>query len=347
MPLVHALQIASFKQFSDISKRYNATSIGQSAGGLPINHVTLSDNGKSKPRVGIICNVAGNSLSTVNFCLSLVDDALVQKNLNLLLSNYNIHVIPSLNIDGLRNAYNDLENGDKNANGVDLSHAFPYLRNNSNMDQTQNEPEVDSVIDFLKKEAFQVVVIIGASRTGLTFPLYHTLEKHEGIIDDSIHRETSKKAWDKNPGLATSGCSVGVGQGSKIISPDKKAPVGTLEDYVYLKYGSLTFHLDVSCSVESGSDEYTGNKEVLVELIRAADRGLHGQVVVPDGTGVVGATVSVVGPHGTKHTVYSGDGGFFWAPLAPQTYDLEISYGEGIHFFTIFTIVFSLVINIM
>ena len=315
-----AVQLNSFKSFTDFSKACNASSIGKSVGGLEISHLTLSDTGNSKPRVGIICNVAGNSLSAINFCISFIDDALIQKKLKVMLSNYNLHIIPNLNIDGSKAAYIDISNGDTNGNGIDLMYGFPNLRNNTN-EQIHYQPEVNLVVEFLKKEQFQAVIVIGASKTGIAFPLYYTLDEQEGIIDDAVHRGTCKLAWDKNLDMENSGCSVGIGQGSKIDANEERE--GTLEDYIYLKHNSLTFHLDVACSLESGTDVYADNKEVLMELIKSASKGLHGRVVAPDGSGIEGAAVVA-----DKHVRYSGPGGFFWLPVPVHTYDVTISFGK-------------------
>ena len=313
-------------------KSFNATSVGKSAGGLDIPHVTISDNGLSKPSVGFICNVAGNRLSSVNVCVSLIDALLNLKDSELapLLSKYNIHIIPNLNIDGSQKAFIDINKGTTNGDGIDLTSAFPNLRDNVAVDSANVPPEVKAVINFLEEEHFQAVVVVGASATGLTFPLYYTEDDHEGIIDDAIHRQIAKKAFAQNPNFASSGCSMGVGEGrsrdhSTLVrqtAAEFEHAAGTLEDYIYLKHGSLTFHLCVSCSLNADDDVFVENKGVFRELINSADRGLHGRVVAPDGTGLKGAMVTANG-----HVGVSGDGGYFWSPLVAGTYDIKISYG--------------------
>ena len=328
-----SLQITSLDQFQNSVKSFNATSIGKSAGGLDIPHVTISDNGSSKASVAIICNVAGNRLSSVNVCMSLLDALLIQKDSELapLLSKYNIHIIPNLNIDGSQKAFIDINKGTTNGNGVDLTSAFPNLRENVEVDAANVPPEVKAVIDFLEKDHFQAVIVVGASGTGITFPLYYTEDDHEGIIDDAIHREIAKKAYNQNPNLASSGCSMGAKQGRsqeifstrQTIRDNLDNVPGSLEDFIYLKHGSLTFHFCVSCSLSADDDVFAENKGVFRELISSADRGLRGRVVAPDGTGLQGATISAI-----DHVVFSGDGGFFWCPLVAGIYSLTISYGE-------------------
>ena len=323
------MQLSSFEQFQNSMRSFNASSIGKSAGGLDIPPVTVSNNGNSKPRVGFICNIAGNRLSSVNVCTSFIDAALIHRDPQLvpLLSNYNVHIIPNLNIDGSQQAFTNINKGTTNANGIDLTSAFPDLRENIQVDAGNVPPEVKSVLDFLEKEQFQTVIVIGASETGITFPLFHVEDDHEGIIDDAIHREIAKKAYSLNPNLAISGCSIGAGQGvtnSRSATFKRRIDsTGTLEDYTYLKYGALTFHFCVSCSLNSDTDVFEENVEVLKELISSSDRGLRGRVVAPDGAGLRGAAVAA-----NDHVVFSQDGGYFWSPLVSGTYNLKITFGK-------------------
>lgn len=322
---IEAVQINSWGAFESAITSFDATSIGTSAGGHGIPHVTLSNNGPSKPNVGIICNIGGNKLSSVNFCMNFIQSALMDKedfDLTSLLKRFNIHIVPNLNIDGSLKAFVDVNKGIVNGNGIDLTRSFPNLRNDAEVDPANYQPEVKAVLDFLEKEHFSSLIIVDSSRTGVLYPLSYVTDEHEGVANFKLHQDIADKAVSRNPDLVNSGCHVGSQQMSRVEQFE-----GTLDDYCYLKHGTLTFHFHTSCAIDAENETYKDNSLVFKDLIRAADRGLHGRVVSPDGQGLVGVTVTT-----DSLTTYSRAGGYFWLPVAPGTYQVKISFGKFLYF---------------
>ena len=197
-----AASVKSYEEYLLQVESLNATSFGTSAGNLPLHQIILNNAySDSKPNVAIICNKIGNEISSTNICLDISSN---KNKLSELLSNYNIFIIPTLNIDGLKKAFTDVNKGTKNDNMVDISRSFPNLRNNEIVDDGNVQPEVNAAISFFNKIKFQGLLAVGSSGTGILYPLYYREDEHEGTVTNKVYRKIAKDLVTRHSFLTSS-----------------------------------------------------------------------------------------------------------------------------------------------
>ncbi|XP_077542076.1 carboxypeptidase M-like [Haemaphysalis longicornis] len=105
----------------------------------------------------------------------------------------------------------------------------------------------------------------------------------------------------------------------------KKRP-GSVQDYAYVREGTLVLDLAISCcrvpSEQTLRRLWMDNKNAMVHLLREVQRALRGYVKAPDGTHIPGALLTI---RGRNVGFRSSDQGEFWRMLLPGTYMLLVS----------------------
>jgi hypothetical protein len=140
-------------------------SVGKSVQGRELWTLALAKNNPSmhvplRPEAKYIGAMHGNEVPSKEILISLIDHMLTNQadpDVDFLLSNTRVHIMPSMNPDGYEiNATLgecDTLNGRHNANDYDLNRNFPDLFE-PNPDPIQ--PETQAILDWLDREDFVV-----------------------------------------------------------------------------------------------------------------------------------------------------------------------------------------------
>ena len=122
------------------------------ASSQPEAHVIL------RPEAKYIGNMHGNEVTSKEILIHLIDHLLTQQgldeNVDYLLNNTRIHILPSMNPDGYERArLNDCmgASGRNNSNGKDLNRSFPDL---FECNDEPFEPETAAVVNWLNDNNF-------------------------------------------------------------------------------------------------------------------------------------------------------------------------------------------------
>eukprot|EP00116_Pleurobrachia_bachei_P005817 sb/3466079/ len=317
-----SVSVNSFEDYKDAVKAFESNSIGETAGTLSIDHITVAGSEPNKPNVGVICNVGGNRLSAVALCLDLIESARgTGGKLAPLLESHNIHVLPNLNADGSKKAYVDVNKGKENGDGVVLETSFPDLRNSEEVDTSNYPPEIKTVLEFLELEQFNLLLTIDSEFEGIFFPLFHSDDpESEGTLIHNIMTNVARNATRESETLINSPCWMPANQGFHYFSEP-----GTLEDYTYLKYGIPVYRVGVSCSVGADTHNLPLYEGLIATLISSASLGARGRVTPPgSASGVEKVRVAC-----EKHVTYTNNGGYYWLPLPDgEGHDLTFTYGK-------------------
>jgi carboxypeptidase D len=114
---------------------------------------------KLRPEAKYIGNMHGNEAITqevlLHFLDYLLNNQMNDPNVDFILKNTRVHIMPSMNPDGYGEAYvGDCQglDGRHNANNVDLNRNFPDLFDCN--DKIVLQPEVNSVVNWLENNFF-------------------------------------------------------------------------------------------------------------------------------------------------------------------------------------------------
>merc|ERR1719228_2318193 len=329
------------ESYSDLSKLYI---LGTTLEGRDIPVIQISEGVKKervelKPMVKLIANMHGNEAVGRELMLALARyllqnyerDPRVRK----IVSETDIHIMPSLNPDGFENATKGVcagyhvGTGRHNGNLVDLNRAFPTWDNLSlsqeQLTQTA-QPEVAAVIDWVFSQPF---VLSANFHDGAVVANYPFDDSNQGngvksltpddatFVSLSSLYATKHKTMSQGYGL----CDYDNFPGGITNGAEWYVVEGGMQDFNYLFSNCMELTVELSCCKYPNEDTLQGhwedNIEALLGYIEAVQAGVRGIVSMEDGSPVADANIEVAGIDKNITTSYFGE---YWRLLAPGKY---------------------------
>ncbi len=242
-------------QFPGIVKIWN---IGKSVESRSLLAVRIRIPGPSEEKnrtpVFIHCGIHGNEMIAIEHCYDIMIQSLTNIELYPFLNQIDLWVLPVANPDGLyRHWYEDINQGRKNANGVDLNRNFPFkwgseipFASSSNPSHHQfrgfspaSEPEVQAILKLFERERFTFSMSIHCYANSILVP-YSIPETRNP--EPNLAEEIAKKLT-KN--------IVSLRRDRPFTIRKNLYPVdGTDQDTFFHRYGTLAYLFETSHLLE-------------------------------------------------------------------------------------------------
>jgi len=338
------------ESYSELSRLYI---LGTSVEGRDIPVIQISDGVKKdrvklKPMVKLLANMHGNEAVGRELLLSLARyllqnyerDPRVRK----IVTETDIHLVPSLNPDGFENATkgiclgHQLGSGRHNGHLVDLNRAFPSWDDLSETKEElmkKSEPEVAAVIDWVFSQPFVLSANFhdGAVVANYPFDDSHGPERQKSISPDdatfvSLASLYATKHANMYQGVGL--CHEDNFPGGITNGAEWYIVKGGMQDFNYLFSNCMELTIEVSCCKYPQETElqthWGHNKESLLSYLEVVQGGVRGLVRDKDGQPVPNAVIEVNGIQKNITTSYYGE---YWRLLAPGKYCLRATSPGG------------------
>uniref|UniRef100_A0A914W539 Peptidase M14 carboxypeptidase A domain-containing protein n=1 Tax=Plectus sambesii TaxID=2011161 RepID=A0A914W539_9BILA len=258
-----------------------------------------------------------------------------------LLDSARVHIMPSMNPDGFEMAYpyrssdgtcNTVFSARENANQKDLNRDFPDVYHRPLNDSWKPQVETLAVMQWLSEIPF----VLSANLHGGTLvanypfdsnPLKFELGGYAAAPDDDVFVHLAKHYVHFNPTLKDVCDSDYEVLHDGITNGAAWYPVyGGMQDYNYLKHGTMEITLELSCCKFPDRKQLTeyweDNREALVHYLLEVNRGIRGFLLGANNTGVQ-ATMWVKGRELAKFS--STRAGEYWRILLPGNYRIIVA----------------------
>ncbi|XP_053375782.1 carboxypeptidase D-like [Mercenaria mercenaria] len=249
-----------------------------------------------------------------------------------ILDDTRIHIVPTLNPDGLMKSEEGKCEGGKghtNNNNKDLDETFVLPDSNMTM---KPEWETKSMLDWLK-EAFSpsVTLVLRGGDLMVLYP-HHTKTVPLGEVDRQNLVSLGLVYADRHPAMNLKKFRCGSGKGEQtselgiMEASDYNVHTGSFMDYMYDTLHSAAISVYMSCCKYPKQSElldlWLVNRGSLVATLQQARRGIKGVVLNTGREFLKNATVSI---EGSTHLYPVDNGGRFWIYLAPGSYKVTVA----------------------
>ncbi|CAN7984896.1 unnamed protein product [Ixodes hexagonus] len=266
--------------------------------------------------------------------------------INWLLDNTNIHIMPSMNPDGMsisREGQCVGLRGRYNSAGVDLNRNFPDL----SLQDTHNlQPETQAVRKWIDSIPFVLSGNLHGGAMLVRYPydasygqvsvkhMSQSMELCAGTSesktpDDDVFQHLSRTYSLNHPTMRKFSCERQQYQDG-IVNGAKWYPFkGDMPDYTYIQGGCMEVTLELSCCKYPLAYQlrrfWLDNVKSLLRLLEESHRGVRGIIVDDAGYPVKNARLMVKGRYMPFRT---SDRGEYWRILLPGRYTLMASSPE-------------------
>jgi hypothetical protein len=296
-------------------------SIGQSVNGRELWSITISDNvgnEEAEPEVRLASTIHGNEPPGLEMLLFLVDHLTnnygIDPAVTNLVDNYEIHIIPCLNPDGL------VAGVRRNAHNVDLNRNFPVPDGTIGDDGTwTEEPETLVIKNHGYAHSFVLSENGHAGALVVNYPWDYQAPlapDNDAMIQLALEYSTY------NLPMYNGSFYHGITNGYAWYEVN-----GSLQDWAYHETGALDNTIECSNTFIPPASQldqlWLENRESFMHFIKAARYGVNGVVTDAQSGAPVFATVTVAGNTKPVHT--DPDHGDYYKLLATGTYALTFS----------------------
>ncbi|XP_060595456.1 carboxypeptidase D-like isoform X2 [Ruditapes philippinarum] len=321
------------------SDRAKLVSFGKSMSGKDLWMVDFgpeSGDARYVPEMLVVGSLHGDERVGYEIALQLVEHLCTNYRkdfiITSILDDTRIHIIPTLNPDGLMKSEEgkcDGGEGHKNNNNKDLDETFFLPDSNRTL---TSESETKSMLDWLK-EAFSPTVTL-VLRGGDLMVLYphQTKTVPLGEVDRQNLVTLGLAYADRHPAMSYKKFRCGSGKGEEtsevgiMEASEYHVHTGSLMDYMYDVLHSAAISVYMSCCKYPKQDElldvWLTNKGSLLALLQQARRGIKGVVLNSAREFMKNATISI---EGSTHLYPVDNGARFWIYLAPGSYKVTVS----------------------
>ncbi|XP_049519865.1 mucin-5AC [Dermacentor silvarum] len=312
-------------------------SIGQSIQGRELWVLLLSsrstNNKLLKPSMKYVANMHGNEVVGKELMLHLIEHLINgydnDPRIRWLLDNTNIHIMPSMNPDGMsisREGQCAGLRGRYNSAGVDLNRNFP---DPSHTVRNVEEPETAAVRKWIDTIPFVLSGNLHGGAMLVRYPYDDTYGQNtveSRTPDDDVFQHLARTYSLNHPTMRRFSCERqtyhdGIVNGAKWY-PFK----GSMPDYTYVQAGCMEVTLELSCCKYPLSYQlrrfWMDNMKPLMKLIEESQRGLRGIITDDEGYPVANARLMIKGRYMPFKTSRKGE---YWRILLPGTYTLMAS----------------------
>ncbi|XP_040355080.1 carboxypeptidase M [Ixodes scapularis] len=332
-----AVLINATRHRPDLATLY---SLGKSGQGRDLWVILLSsqssNNKLMKPSMKYVANMHGNEMVGKELMLHLIAHLIngydTDPRINWLLDNTNIHIMPSMNPDGMsisREGQCVGLRGRYNSAGVDLNRNFPDL---SLQDNHYLEPETQAVRKWIDSIPFVLSGNLHGGAMLVRYPYdaaYGQGTSASKTPDDDVFQHLSRTYSLNHPTMRRFSCERQQYQDG-IVNGAKWYPFkGSMPDYTYIQGGCMEVTLELSCCKYPLAYQlrrfWLDNVKSLLRLLEESHRGVRGIILDDAGYPVKNARLMIKGRYMPFRT---SDRGEYWRILLPGRYTLMASSPE-------------------
>ncbi|MDP6530153.1 MAG: DUF2817 domain-containing protein [Gemmatimonadota bacterium] len=297
--------------------------IGSSVQGRELWAIEIGDNvgvEEAEPEVRLTSTMHGNEPPGLEMLMYLVehltDNYGSDPDVTYLVDNYEIHIIPCHNPDGLT------AGSRYNANGVDLNRNYPVPDGSVGEDGTYAS-ELETTF-FKAHGAAHHFVISENGHSGALVVNYPWDYSYALTPDDSAIIKLSLEYSTYNLPMYNGSFSQGITNGAQWYVVH-----GSLQDWSYQDTGCIDVTIEYSDSYSPPSSQlpqlWNENRESFLHFIKSARYGVNGIVTGSDTGLPLDATVTVSG--NAKSVVTDPDFGDYYKLIPTGTYDITFAAG--------------------
>ncbi|XP_033644995.1 carboxypeptidase D-like isoform X1 [Asterias rubens] len=345
---------------TSLANTYNNTthlySIGKSVEGRDLWVIAIAGNKPDaivprRPDVKFIGNMHGNEVVGKENLLHCIEYLLVSyeamdSEVMNLMDNTRIHILPSMNPDGLEMA-TETDSclgsiGRNNARGRDLNRNFPDF---FEPDDIVREPETLAIMEWIQSIQFALTVNFHGGALVANYPFDNVLpedrdpsdsSQYSISPDDVFYREMSSTYAQNHPRMhlkQENRCDGWDGEGFEggiTNGADWYIVKGSMQDYNYIYHGCMAILVELSCCKypnASGLPEFWNeNRRSMLAVLQQVHRGVKGIVTDNDtDEPIEGALVSLAGQPVPPYPSSTTSLGEYWKLLPEGTFTLHVS----------------------
>ncbi|MFH1278626.1 MAG: M14 family zinc carboxypeptidase [Candidatus Eisenbacteria bacterium] len=296
--------------------------IGNSVQGRPIWGIHISDNvgsEEAEPEVRMSSTMHGNEPPGLEMLLYLIefltDEYGTDADAAYLVNNFDMHIIPCHNVDGL------VAGTRQNANGVDLNRNFPVPDGSIGDDGTYTE-QVETI--HYKNYSFNHNFVIGEDgHSGALVVNYPWDYIYDLTPDDAAIEKLALEYSTYNLPMYNGSFSRGITRGALWY-----VTRGSIQDWSYQETGCIHVIIEFSNSYQPPASSLDNlwlndNKQSFIHWIKAARYGVNGVVTGSDTGLPLAATITAAGI--SKSVSTDQDYGDYYKLLHTGTFDITYS----------------------
>ncbi|XP_061575270.1 carboxypeptidase D [Cololabis saira] len=284
----------------------------------------------SEPKIRFVAGVHGNApvgtellLEFATFlCINYGKNPAITK----LINETRIFIVPSVNPDGREQAVENQctsTQGLTNANGKDLDMNF---FGNASERVVEAEPETRAMMNFILKKDFTLSVALDGGSLVATYPYDKPVQTvaNEGTVKylASMYSNNHPKMHLGDTGCSNNGQTGNIPDGV-MRAAERQSHLGSMKDFS-MDFGhcpEITVY--TCCCLFPPANQlatlWAENKKALLSMLVEVHKGVRGVVRDRNGKPIAGAVISI----NRGVSVFSSEGGYFHALLAPGSHDIE------------------------
>ncbi|XP_068173763.1 carboxypeptidase D [Antennarius striatus] len=284
----------------------------------------------SEPKIRFAAGIHGNAPVGTELLLEFAAFLCINYGKNpaitRLINETRIVIVPSINPDGREQAVEKQctsTQGLTNARGKDLDTEF---FGNASQHVVETQPETRAMMDLILEKGYTLSVALDGGSLVATYPYDKPVQsvENEGTLKylASVYANNHPKMHLGDTGCSNTGQMGNVPDGV-MRAAERQSHLGSMKDFS-VDFGhcpEITVY--TGCCLFPPADQlatlWTENKKALLSMLVEAHKGVRGIVRDKNGKPIVGAIIVLNG--GVK--VFSVEGGYFHALLAPGNHNIE------------------------
>ncbi|XP_045928993.1 carboxypeptidase D isoform X2 [Micropterus dolomieu] len=282
----------------------------------------------SEPKIRFVAGIHGNAPVGTELLLEFAAFLCINYGKNpaitRLINETRIVIVPSINPDGREQAVEKQctsTQGLSNAHGKDLDTDF---FGNASQRVVEAQPETRAMMDMIVDKSYTLSVALDGGSLVATYPYDKPVQsvENEGTLKylASVYANNHPKMH-----LGDTGCSNNVGNipDGVMRAAERQSHMGSMKDFS-MDFGhcpEITVYTGCCLfpPVEQLATLWAENKKPLLSMLVEVHKGVRGLVRDKSGKPIVGAIIVLNG--GVR--VYTTEGGYFHALLAPGNHNIE------------------------
>ncbi|XP_068602009.1 carboxypeptidase D [Brachionichthys hirsutus] len=285
----------------------------------------------SEPKIRFAAGIHGNAPVGTELLLEFAAFLCINYGKNpaitRLINESRIVIIPSINPDGREQAVEKQctsTQGLTNARGKDLDTEF---FGNASQRVAETQPETKAMTDLILEKGYTLSVALDGGSLVATYPYDKPVQSVENEATLKYLASTYANNHPKMQ-LGDTGCSnpgqLGNAPGGVMRAAERQSHLGSMKDFS-VDFGhcpEITVY--TGCCLFPPADQlatlWAENKKALLSMLVEAHKGVRGVVRDKSGKPIVGAIIVLNG----SVKVFSAEGGYFHALLAPGNHNIEV-----------------------
>ncbi|XP_061682787.1 carboxypeptidase D [Syngnathoides biaculeatus] len=285
----------------------------------------------SEPKVRFVAGIHGNAPVGTELLLEFAALLCINYGKNSvitrLINETTIVIVPSINPDGREQAVEKQcvsTQGFTNTHGKDLDTDF---YGNASHRVVEPQPETKAMMDMILDKVYTLSVALDGGSLVATYPYDKPVQsvENEGTLKylASVYSNNHPKMHLGNTGCSNNGQASNIPDGI-MRAAERQSHMGSMKDFS-MDFGhcpEITVY--TGCCVFPPTEQLTTlwaeNKKPLLSMLVEVHKGVRGIVRDKSGKPIVGAIIVLNG--GVR--VFSAEGGYFHALLAPGNHNIEV-----------------------